>query len=171
MQNMIPNRKEKGFTLIELVMVIVILGILAAFALPRFADFGGEARASSVNGLAGAMRSAASIAHARQAADSGAADDSVTLEGQVVTMVAGYPTADADGIGAAAQISDDFNLSGGGATEGATAIYYIAPDEGDTSTPNCRVSYTAATADDTSTPDTDESVARDITVDDSGCNG
>ncbi|WP_423794108.1 type IV pilin protein, partial [Marinobacter nauticus] len=40
MMNMIPARNQKGFTLIELVMVIVILGILAAFALPRFADLG-----------------------------------------------------------------------------------------------------------------------------------
>ena len=42
----IAARKEKGFTLIELVMVIVILGILAAFALPRFADLGGEAEST-----------------------------------------------------------------------------------------------------------------------------
>ena len=64
MMNMIPARNQKGFTLIELVMVIVILGILAAFALPRFADFGGDARAASRDGISGAIRSASSIAHA-----------------------------------------------------------------------------------------------------------
>lgn len=170
MKNMIPNRKEKGFTLIELVMVIVILGILAAFALPRFADFGGEARTSSVNGLAGAMRSAASIAHARQAADNASAGTPVTLEGASITMVLGYPTADADGIGAAAQVSSDFQATGGGTNGGDSIIYYLAPDDGTAGTPNCRVTYTAATADDPSTTTTDETAPRAVTVDTSGCN-
>jgi MSHA pilin protein MshA len=96
---------QAGFTLIELIMVIVILGVLAAFALPRFADLGSEARTSSIKGLSGAIKAAANIAHAQQLADGGSGTDSVNLEGTDITMVAGYPTADGDGIGTAAQIS------------------------------------------------------------------
>ena len=92
------KKQQSGFTMIELIMVIVILGILAAFALPRFADFSGQARSATVEGIAGSMRSASAIAHAAQlaAGDSGSA--SVELEGIDVTMIGGYPTADDDGI-------------------------------------------------------------------------
>jgi len=56
--------RQSGFTLIELVMVIVILGILAASAIPKFVDVSGDARQSAVSGLAGALGSASAINYA-----------------------------------------------------------------------------------------------------------
>jgi len=88
------NRKQAGFTLIELVMVIVILGILAAFAIPRFANLGTEARVSAVQGVGSSIKSAAAIAHSAALVQnkpmSGAS--SVDLEGQTINLVNGYPT-------------------------------------------------------------------------------
>ncbi|MEE8339097.1 MAG: prepilin-type N-terminal cleavage/methylation domain-containing protein, partial [Xanthomonadales bacterium] len=55
------NKAQKGFTLIELVVVITILGILAAFAFPRFAALEVEARKATINGLAGSVRAAATL--------------------------------------------------------------------------------------------------------------
>ena len=87
------HARHSGFTLIELVIVIVILGILAAAALPRFSDLSQDARLSAVNGLAGSIRSAASIAHATQLAKGYSAGITVSLEGTAIPMSAAYPTA------------------------------------------------------------------------------
>lgn len=79
---------QRGFTLIELVVVIVILGILAAFALPKFMGLETQARIASLRALEGSLRSSAAMAHSLWMANGGAA---INIEGNPVTMVNGYP--------------------------------------------------------------------------------
>lgn len=86
------KKQQSGFTLIELIMVIVILGVLSAFALPKFVDLGGDAAQASASGIRAAVLSGSGIAHAKFLAQG--SSGTVTMEGTAYTMTNGYPDAD-----------------------------------------------------------------------------
>lgn len=92
-------QKEKGFTLIELIIVIVVLGILAVTAAPRFFDFSKDARISTLNGLKAAMQGASQVTYAKAAVE-GKLGGTNTLPESVagVATAYGYPAANENGI-------------------------------------------------------------------------
>lgn len=175
MQNIdIARAHARGFTLIELVVVITIVGILAAVALPRFANMQQDARIAKTQALYGAVRSAAALAHSRCLLDVAQGIGTCTttggtanMDGLAVAMTNQYPSVSGaptgtcaaanrtyTGIIAAAQISDCND--GVAITTGTPTLITI---NGAATAANCRISYTAAAA----------NAAPTITVDTTGC--
>ncbi|MCC5879018.1 MAG: prepilin-type N-terminal cleavage/methylation domain-containing protein [Idiomarina sp.] len=86
-------KMQRGFTLIELIIVIVILGILSVTAAPQFFNFGGDARTSTLRGLQGSMNASADLVYARAAIEGIEREptEELTLNGTPVPLAYGYP--------------------------------------------------------------------------------
>jgi MSHA pilin protein MshA len=145
------QQTQGGFTLIELIVVITILGILAAFAVPRFSTIEVEARSAAATALAGSLHANVALAHALWLTQG--QPDSVVIDGREIAISNGYPNV--------ATIDDVLaNLAG---------FVYRRSDEGglfsktnshSSPIPNCAVSYREAAAPGTSPA---------ITLDTEGC--
>ncbi|MDR9826748.1 type II secretion system protein [Vibrio sp. FNV 38] len=141
-------KRQGGFTLIELVVVIVILGILAVTAAPKFLNLQEDARKSSLQGLKGAMTGAAGIVYGKAAINGVETSDSNKVEG--IDTVYGYPAATSGGIALSITgLSEDWSAFASTSGSVNTYVATFKADDLDATkveATNCFVSYQEATS-------------------------
>lgn len=135
--------KQGGFTLIELVVVIVILGILAVTAAPKFLNLQDDARDSALQGLKGAMGGAVGIVYGKAAiaGNETVSDGSATVD-TTIKIMNGYPQANSSGIGnAVTGLSTDWDIVSGSNTSNSGTIAYTFKGNTTATASSCSVSY------------------------------
>lgn len=153
------KQKQSGFTLIELVVVIVILGILAATALPKFVDLAKDARISAIKAVEGSMRAANGMIYAKAATGNYMASSaSVTVNARTIATIYGFAASLSDLVAVMDINTTDFDttsvstvISGGAQTVAGMIKHNGAPTPA-----SCSVAYNIATS--TTAPTYDLSV-------------
>jgi MSHA pilin protein MshA len=160
------SRAGAGFTRVELIVVLVILGIVATVAVPRYRSLQTEARVAAVKSIGGALKSAALMAHAVCQAQSCVNNQVLVIHGKNVTFLYGYPnTASIDALvespeGFAVSADGNRYTRDGAPTSGCWVQYNDATISGDVVTPP-RITYRLGTITD---PTSEKNINADLRV-------
>jgi MSHA pilin protein MshA len=130
-----PTHNQKGFTLIEIIAILVILGILAAVAMPKFLGLQKDARKSAIKGMQGVMMGVANMAYSKAIVYGRTGIiGTINYEGKVVALQYGFPK-NVAAIKDAMEMIEGFTIDGEAYTKDGAPI-----------PANCSVSYTPPTA-------------------------
>lgn len=155
-------KKQNGFTLIELVVVIIILGILAVTAAPKFINLQSDARKSTVEGVQAALQGANSLIYSKTAIASKEKDEGATITiatGVTVTTDYGHLDSDKDTKTVKANLENAMDMTFEELAKASTvttedwgvfyssATKFIIVPKGKKSTDDCRLDYTTASKD------------------------
>lgn len=144
-------QKQQGFTLVELVIVIVILGILAVTAAPKFLNLAGDAKAGTLEAVKASLQSANSVIYSKAILQNKQKDPTATVTettatGGTIAVAYGYIAADDDAVRAVLDLeAGDFTVAqGDGTATAATNVMIYTGTTAPTATAACMLVYTAA---------------------------